>query len=68
MNEERFESFKNQFQINDYSIDNQLISFDLKNENDQNSLLNELMKVGRIRSFDEKIPSMNEVFINAVQS
>jgi ABC-2 type transport system ATP-binding protein len=24
------------------------------------------MKVGKIRSFDEKIPSMNEVFINAV--
>ena len=40
--------------------------FDLKNDKDQNLLLNELMKVGKIRSFDEKIPSMNEVFINAV--
>ena len=63
---ERFDQFKKQFEIQDYSIENQLISFDLKNDKDQNLLLNELMKVGKIRSFDEKIPSMNEVFINAV--
>ncbi|KIA89085.1 MULTISPECIES: ABC transporter ATP-binding protein [Kaistella] len=67
VNEEKFELFKNQFQINDYSTENQLVSFNLKNDNDQNLLLNELMKIGKIRSFDEKIPSMNEVFINAVQ-
>ncbi len=63
---DRFDQFKKQFEIQDYSIENQLISFDLKNDKDQNLLLNELMKVGKIRSFDEKIPSMNEVFINAV--
>ena len=67
VNEEKFELFKNQFQINDYSTENHLVSFNLKNDNDQNLLLNELMKIGKIRSFDEKIPSMNEVFINAVQ-
>ena len=66
VNEEKFESFKNRFQISDYSTLNHLVSFDLKNDNDQNILLNELMKIGKIRSFDEKIPSMNEVFINAV--
>ena len=66
VNEEKFESFKNRFQISDYSTLNHLVSFDLKNDNDQNLLLNELMKIGKIRSFDEKIPSMNEVFINAV--
>ena len=43
-----------------------MLSFEIKNENEQNILLSELMKVGKIRSFDEKIPSMNEVFINAV--
>ena len=64
--EEMFESFKNRFQISEYSTLNHLVSFDLKNDNDQNLLLNELMKIGKIRSFDEKIPSMNEVFINAV--
>ncbi|MCZ2084955.1 MAG: ATP-binding cassette domain-containing protein [Flavobacteriales bacterium] len=63
---ERFEQFKNLFNVQEFSTENQLVSFDLKNDRDQNSLLNELMKVGKIRSFDEKIPSMNEVFINAV--
>lgn len=63
---ERFEQFKNQFDIHHFSTENDLISFDLKSDSDQHLLLNELMKVGKIRSFDEKIPSMNEVFINAV--
>jgi len=63
---EHFELFKNQFDIQHFSTENDLISFDLKNDRDQHLLLNELMKVGKIRSFDEKIPSMNEVFINAV--
>ena len=63
---ENFEIFKNQFEIHNYSTENQLVSFDLKNDSDQNLLLNQLMRVGKIRSFDEKIPSMNEVFINAV--
>lgn len=68
VNDEKFEIFKNQFQINHFNIENQLVSFDLKNDNDQNLVLNELMKTGKIRSFDEKIPSMNEVFINAVST
>lgn len=68
VNAENFEKFNNQFQIEGYSTENQLVSFELKNDNDQNILLNELMKVGKIRSFDEKIPSMNEVFINAVSA
>lgn len=63
---DQFAHFKNQFQVDDYSTENQLVTFDLKNITEQNVLLNELMKVGKIRSFDEKIPSMNEVFINAV--
>ena len=66
VNDEKLELFKNQFQIDHFNIENQLVSFDLKNDNDQNLVLNELMKIGKIRSFDEKIPSMNEVFINAI--
>ena len=66
VNSENFDLFKNQFEIQNYSTENQLVSFDLKNDSNQNLLLNQLMKVGKIRSFDEKIPSMNEVFINAV--
>ena len=66
VNADQFDQFKNQFGIENYATENQLVSFDLKNDSDQNLLLNQLMKVGKIRSFDEKIPSMNEVFINAV--
>ena len=66
INNDAFEQFRNRYQIQEYAIENQLVSFDLKNDNDQHVVLNELMKVGKIRSFDEKIPSMNEVFINAV--
>ena len=68
VDETNFENFRNQFQIEEFSSENQLISFDIKNGSEQNILLNQLMKVGKIRSFEEKIPSMNEVFINAVQA
>lgn len=66
INKENFEALKNQYAFNNISEKNGLVSFDLKNDKDQNYLLNDLMKVGKIRSFDEKIPSMNEVFITAV--
>ena len=65
-NSENLENFNKQFSTFNNNTKNGLLSFELKNENDQNTLLSELMKVGKIRSFDEKIPSMNEVFINAV--
>ena len=68
INTDAFDQFRNQYQIQEYVTQNQLVSFDLKNDNDQYIVLNELMKVGKIRSFDEKIPSMNEVFINAVSA
>lgn len=66
VNTQALEIFKSQFEVNNFAERNNLISFDLKTGNEQHLLLNELMKVGKIRTFDEKIPSMNEVFINAV--
>ncbi|WP_027377792.1 ABC transporter ATP-binding protein [Kaistella palustris] len=66
IDDEKFSLFRNEFGITDFRTENQLVTFDLKNDRNQNILLNELMKIGKIRSFDEKIPSMNEVFINAV--
>lgn len=66
VNPESLENFRLQFEVNNFTERNNLISFDLKTANEQHLLLNELMKVGKIRTFDEKIPSMNEVFINAV--
>lgn len=65
---ENFEVLKNQYAFNGITEKNGLVSFDLKNDKDQNLLLNDLMKAGKIRSFDEKIPGMNEVFITAVTS
>lgn len=66
VNPDLFEIFKNKNQILHYTNQNQLISFEINHTENQHLILNELMKIGKIRSFDEKIPSMNEVFISAV--
>lgn len=66
VSESQFEIFKNKYEIFNFSNENQLVSFDLKNNSDQNNIIMDLVSVGKVRSFDEKIPSMNEVFINAV--
>lgn len=66
VSESQFDLFKNKYEIFNFSNENQLVSFDLKNNSDQNNIIMDLVSVGKVRSFDEKIPSMNEVFINAV--
>ncbi|MGB4446986.1 MAG: ATP-binding cassette domain-containing protein [Cloacibacterium sp.] len=68
VNAENLEMLENQYQLVNIHDQHGLISFDLNYNEDQNLLLNDLMKAGKIRSFDEKIPSMNEVFITAVSS
>ena len=68
VNSENLEKLKNQYLLVNIHDQHGLISFDLNYNEDQNLLLNDLMKAGKIRSFDEKIPSMNEVFITAVSS
>ena len=68
VNSEQLDVLKNKYNFRDLTDKHGLISFDLSYNEDQNLLLNDLMKVGKIRSFDEKIPSMNEVFITAVSS
>ncbi|GGP05002.1 ABC transporter ATP-binding protein [Cloacibacterium rupense] len=68
VNFEQLDALKNKYNFGDVTDKHGLISFDLSYNEDQNLLLNDLMKVGKIRSFDEKIPSMNEVFITAVTS
>lgn len=45
-----------------------LYSFELIDIQHQAQIINELSSIGKIRLFEEKIPSMNEVFIQAVQS
>ncbi|MGK6342917.1 ABC transporter ATP-binding protein [Chryseobacterium sp. DT-3] len=68
VDESKFENFKNSYDIFNFSNENNLVSFDLKNESGQNDILLDLVNVGKVRSFDERIPSMNEVFINAVSN
>ncbi|WP_347216520.1 ATP-binding cassette domain-containing protein [Chryseobacterium sp.] len=68
VNNEQLESFRNKYEIFNFSNENSLVSFDLKNESEQNNILLDLVHVGKVRSFDERIPSMNEVFINAVSN
>ncbi|MDR6369223.1 ABC-2 type transport system ATP-binding protein [Chryseobacterium bernardetii] len=65
---DQFENFRNKYEIFNLSNENNLVSFDLKNEESQNNILLDLVQVGKVRSFDERIPSMNEVFINAVSN
>lgn len=68
VNNDQFENFRNKYEIFNLSNENNLVSFDLKNEESQNNILLDLVQVGKVRSFDERIPSMNEVFINAVSN
>jgi ABC-2 type transport system ATP-binding protein len=68
VNHDQLESFKSKYELFNFSNENSLVSFDLKNEADQNNILLDLIHVGKVRSFDERIPSMNEVFINAVSN
>ncbi len=63
-----FEIFSQKFPVENLKMENGLVFFDLKNETEQSALLPELLKIGKIRSFDEKIPGMNEVFINAISA
>ena len=66
VNNEQLQNFQNKYEVFNLSEQNNLISFDLKNTVNQNDILLDLVQAGKVRSFDEKIPSMNEVFINAV--
>lgn len=67
-NSESLEELTRKYQIENMTTNNGLFQFELKNSENQNILLQDLLKTGTIRTFNEKIPSMNEVFINAVQS
>ena len=67
VNTEAFQQFQSTYQINDAKWENGLLNFEFKNELNQHLILPELLKIGNLRTFDEKIPSMNEVFITAIK-
>ena len=68
VNVQNFNLFKEKFDVLNLKSEHNLTTFDIKNEVSQNALITEVLKTGNIRVFEEKIPSMNEVFINAVSN
>ena len=67
VNTEAFEEFGRMHNIQDAEWKNGLLNFEFKNELNQEAIVPELLKIGKLRTFDEKIPSMNEVFITAIK-
>ncbi|MBA5245976.1 ABC transporter ATP-binding protein [Marnyiella aurantia] len=67
VDKQQFENFRTGHRIDNFSMANELVSFEISNNGNQNHLISELVRIGKVRSFDEKIPSMNEVFITAVR-
>lgn len=68
VNQDNFNLFKEKFEVLNLKNEYSLTTFDIKNEISQNELITEVLKTGNIRTFEEKIPSMNEVFISAVSN
>ena len=62
-----FNSFKTKNELFNEKLDENLIHFEIKNSMSQRELLQELLNIGKIVEFKEKIPTMNEVFIAAVK-
>lgn len=61
-----FSLFQKKHALSGISRENGLLGFNMHEEDHQQQLLHELSEIGKIRIFEEKIPSMNEVFIAAV--
>lgn len=67
-NTEKYNSFKEKFNLRNENSQSDFITFDLENTFSQTELLQALTEVGKIQLFKEKTPSMNDIFIAAVQS
>ncbi|MEN2435934.1 ATP-binding cassette domain-containing protein [Weeksellaceae bacterium A-14] len=64
--ETAFERFGQKYSVDNVQRQNGMLMFDIHGNHAQNETLTDLLKTGNIRTFDEKIPGMNEVFISAV--
>ena len=62
-----FDSFKTKNELFNEKLNENFIRFEIKNSMSQRELLQELLNIGKIVEFKEKIPTMNEVFIAAVK-
>lgn len=68
VDENLYQNFKSKINLSKEDRNQGLLSFELKNDLDQGELLRELVSLGKIQLFKEKVPSMNDVFISAVQN
>lgn len=68
VDENLYQNFKSKINLSKEDRNQGLLSFELKNDLDQGELLRELVSLGKIQLFKEKTPSMNDVFISAVQN
>ncbi|WKS96111.1 ABC transporter ATP-binding protein [Riemerella columbina] len=66
LNPDYIADFKHHFSPMDWEEKNGLTQFKLQYTSAQDDLMQALLKLGKIHRFNEKIPSMNEVFIHAV--
>lgn len=68
-NSEQLEYLIQNHKVQDIKRKDGLVSFYIyENQRNHNLILSDLMKTGSIRNFTEKIPTMNEIFINAVNN
>ncbi|MDG4945006.1 ABC transporter ATP-binding protein [Weeksellaceae bacterium KMM 9713] len=67
-NQLAMDSLSNSYEIRDLQTHHGMTSFYvLSHDHNNNNLLNQLTQVGNVREFAEEIPTMNDVFINAVK-
>ncbi|MXV38637.1 ATP-binding cassette domain-containing protein [Flavobacteriaceae bacterium Ap0902] len=67
-NSDKLEYLIQTHKVQDIRRHNGLTSFFIyTDERNNNQILNDLLQTGDVRSFKEEIPTMNEVFINAVK-
>ncbi|MGI9527303.1 MAG: ABC transporter ATP-binding protein [Weeksellaceae bacterium] len=68
-NSDKLEYLIEQYKVRDIKRNNGLTSFYVYgDQHNNNQILQDLLQIGDIRSFTEEIPTMNEVFINAVKA
>lgn len=67
-NQLAMDSLSNSYEIRDLKTQHGMTSFYvLSHDQNNNQLLNQLTQVGNVKEFAEEIPTMNDVFINAVK-
>lgn len=65
--EDKLDSYIKTYSFYNLKKENGIASFEITKIINQKQFLLELMEIGQIRTFNEKIPSMNEVFIQSVK-